>query len=47
VLRYGGVSLFREVRRLFIGLVAGDMIMALVWLVVGFYSPFTYHVLPL
>jgi hypothetical protein len=47
VLRYGGVNLFKEVRRLFIGLVVGDMFMAGVWLVVGFYSPLTYHVLPL
>jgi hypothetical protein len=47
VLRYGGINPFKEVRRLFIGLVVGDMVMAMVWLIVGLFSPFTYHVLPL
>lgn len=47
VLRYGGVNQFKEGRRLFIGLVVGDMLMALFWLVVGLYAPFSYHVLPL
>ena len=47
VLRYGGVNQFKEVRRLFIGLIAGDMLMALVWLLVGLYAPHSYHVLPL
>jgi hypothetical protein len=47
VLRYGGVNLFREARRLFIGLVVGDMVMALVWLAVGVFTSLSYHVLPL
>jgi hypothetical protein len=47
VLRYGGVNLFREVRKLFVGLVVGDMVMALLWLTVGFFSSTSYHVLPL
>jgi hypothetical protein len=47
VLRYGGVALFREVRRLFIGLIVGDITMAIVWLIVGLFTPFSYHVLPL
>jgi hypothetical protein len=46
-LRYGGVNLYKEVRRLFIGLVVGDMVMAVVWLIVGLFTPFSYHVLPL
>lgn len=46
-LRYGGVNLYKEVRRLFIGLVVGDMVMAVVWLVVGMFMPISYHVLPL
>lgn len=46
-LRYGGVNLFKEVRRLFIGLVVGDMVMAVVWLIVGLFTQFSYHVLPL
>jgi len=47
VLRYGGVSMFKEVRQLFIGLVVGDMLMAVLWLVVGLFSSQSYHVLPL
>lgn len=46
-LRYGGANFFGEVRRLFIGLVVGDMLMAIVWLIVGLFAPVTYHVLPL
>jgi len=46
-LRYGGVNLYKEARRLFIGLVVGDMVMAVVWLIVGLFTPFSYHVLPL
>jgi hypothetical protein len=47
VLRYGGVNMFKEVRALFIGLVVGDMVMAILWLVVGTFNPISYHVLPL
>jgi hypothetical protein len=47
VLRYGGVTRFREVRRLFIGLIVGDITMSIVWLIVGIFTPFSYHVLPL
>jgi hypothetical protein len=47
VLRYGGVKLYAEVKRLFIGLVVGDMVMAILWLVVGIFAPVSYHVLPL
>jgi hypothetical protein len=47
VLRYGGVSLFKEVRTFFIGLVVGDLVMATVWLVVGLFASISYHVLPL
>ncbi|MCU0588840.1 MAG: hypothetical protein MUF52_11880 [Syntrophobacteraceae bacterium] len=47
VLRYGGVSLYREVRALFIGLVVGDLVMAAVWLVVGLFASISYHALPL
>lgn len=46
-LRYGGVKLYKEARRLFIGLVVGDMVMAVVWLIVGIFTPFCYHALPL
>lgn len=47
VIRYGGVNLYREVKLLFIGLIAGDMLMAILWLVVGIFAPVSYHVLPL
>jgi hypothetical protein len=47
VLRYGGVNRFKEVRRLFVGLVVGDMVMAIIWLIVGMFSTFKYNVLPL
>lgn len=47
VLRYGGVGLYQEVKLFFIGLIAGDMLMAIFWLVVGFFAPVSYHVLPL
>jgi hypothetical protein len=47
VLRYGGVNAFKEVRRLFVGLVVGDMVMAVFWMIVGLTGPLNYHVLPL
>jgi hypothetical protein len=47
VLRYGGVNRFKEVRNLFIGLVVGDMLMAIFWLLVGFFASTSYHALPL
>ncbi len=47
VLRYGGANLYGEIRRLFIGLIVGDMIMAIVWLIVGLFTTISYHVLPL
>lgn len=47
VLRYGGANLFREVRRLFVGLIVGDITMAVLWLIVGLFASISYHVLPL
>lgn len=47
VLRYGGANRYKEVRRFFVGLIFGDMIMAIVWLIAGFWTPISYHVLPL
>lgn len=47
VLRYGGVHLFKEVRRLFVGMIVGDLVMAIIWLIVGMFNPISYHVLPL
>jgi hypothetical protein len=47
VLRYGGVAQFKEARRFFIGMIVGDMVMALAWMIAGLFSPVRYNVLPL
>jgi hypothetical protein len=47
VLRYGGVAQFKETRRFFIGIIIGDMVMALAWMIAGLFSPVRYNVLPL
>ncbi len=47
VLRYGGITQYREARRIFVGLIVGDVLMAIFWLIVGLFSYTTYHVLPL
>lgn len=47
VLRYGGANQYKEVRRAFIGMIVGDMLMAIIWLIVGLFTPISYHVLPL
>jgi hypothetical protein len=47
VLKYGGVNQFKEVRRLFIGMIVGDLAMAIFWLIVGIFTPISYHALPL
>jgi hypothetical protein len=47
VLRYGDVALFKEVRRAFVGLIVGDIVMAILWLIVGLFTSVSYHVLPL
>jgi len=47
VLRYGGVRMYRTVRWFFIGLIVGDTVMAVFWLIVGLFSPVSYHVFPL
>lgn len=47
ILRYGGIGSFTEARRFFIGLIVGDMAMAILWLVAGLFMPVSYHALPL
>jgi hypothetical protein len=45
-LRYGGVSLFKKIRLLFIGLIIGDFLMAGGWALVGLFTYASYQVLP-
>lgn len=45
-MRYGGVQLFKKVRYFFIGLIVGDFLMAGSWALYGFFSDFSYIVLP-
>ena len=47
IVHYGGINAYRTIRWFFIGLIVGDTIMAVAWLIVGFYVPMTYHVFPL
>lgn len=45
-LRYGGVSLYRKVRYLFIGFILGDFLMGGIFAVIGLYMGQSYLVLP-
>ena len=45
-LRYGGVSLFKKIRFIFIGLIIGDFLMAGSWAIVGLFTFASYQVLP-
>ncbi|SFM72947.1 DUF6785 family protein [Thermodesulforhabdus norvegica] len=47
VMRYGGLQLYHKARWFFIGLIWGDVAMALLWLVIGLFVPISYHVFPL
>ncbi len=47
IIHYGGINTYRTVRWFFIGLIVGDVLMAIIWLIVGIYTPTTYHVFPL
>ncbi len=46
-LRYGGTSLFNQVRYFFVGLVLGDFLMGGIWALVGMTAGSSYHVFPL
>jgi hypothetical protein len=45
-LRYGGVSLFKKVRFIFIGLILGDFLMAGSWALVGLITASSFRILP-
>jgi len=45
-LRYGGVSLFKKIRFIFIGFIIGDFLMAGIWAIVGLFTFASYQVLP-
>lgn len=45
-MRYGGVTLFKKVRFIFIGLIIGDFLMGGVWALVGLFGDASYLVLP-
>ncbi|SDB08642.1 hypothetical protein SAMN05660653_00414 [Desulfonatronum thiosulfatophilum] len=46
-LRYGGTSLFNQVRFFFVGLVLGDFLMGGIWALVGMFAGTSYQVFPL
>ncbi|MGC8719790.1 MAG: DUF6785 family protein [Thermodesulforhabdaceae bacterium] len=43
---YGGLKTYTTVRWFFVGLIVGDVIMAILWIVVGWFAPTAYHVFP-
>jgi len=46
VFHYGGVRAYVALRWFFIGLVVGDVVMAILWIIVGWWTPVAYHVFP-
>ncbi|MEJ5299469.1 MAG: DUF6785 family protein [Thermodesulforhabdaceae bacterium] len=46
VFRYGGVKAYVAFRWFFVGLVVGDVVMAILWIIVGWWAPVAYHVFP-
>lgn len=46
VFHYGGLKTYTSVKWFFIGLIVGDVIMALLWIVTGCFAQVTYHVFP-
>lgn len=47
IMKYGGLQFYHRARWFFIGLIWGDVAMAVVWLLVGLFEPVSYHVFPL
>ena len=43
---YGGVNFFKKIRLFFIGLIIGDFLMGGIWAMAGFFTEFSYQVLP-
>ncbi len=47
ILRYGGPTLYRRARPVFMGLILGDTINGAIWIIVGFITKHGYPLLPL
>lgn len=47
ILRYGGPTLYRRARPVFMGLILGDTINGAIWIIVGFFTKQGYPLLPL
>ncbi len=47
ILRYGGPTLYRRARPVFMGLILGDTFNAGVWIIVGLITKHGYSILPL
>ena len=45
-IRYGGISLYKKLQYLFMGLIIGDFLMGGIWAVIGFFGDASYLVLP-
>jgi hypothetical protein len=46
-MRFGGSSLYRQVQPLFLGLVMGDVVMMLIWLVIdGWFGRVGHQLMP-
>jgi hypothetical protein len=45
-MRYGGVTLFKKLRYLFVGLIIGDFLMGGAWAIFGLFADASYKVLP-
>lgn len=46
VFHYGGLKTYETVRWFFMGLIVGDVVMAIIWIIVGWFSSSAYHVFP-
>ncbi len=45
-MRYGGVTMFRRLRMLFVGLIIGDFLMGAIWALIGLFADGSYQVFP-
>ncbi len=45
-MRYGGVTLFKQMRYFFVGLIMGDFLMGGTWAIIGLFTEYGYQVLP-
>ena len=45
-MRYGGITLFKQMRYFFVGLIMGDFLMGGTWAIIAFFTEYGYQVLP-